>query len=219
VPALRAAVVVGLVALLAPAAPASASGGDVIQDCTKNGTLTKHYSQRDYRQALANLPADVAEYGNCRDIIRNAQAAAAANGASKGNGGGGTGGGTSTGAAIPPASYRTPPSGPTGGTGGTSSGTSGATTTAQGDDPTAIDPANGRADNPTTPNENQALIDATRNGGGAVQVGRDAISPGAQNSSFATGMPGPLMGVLALLGVAALAGGALALRRKLRAGG
>ncbi|HEX3317657.1 MAG TPA: hypothetical protein VHR88_06545 [Solirubrobacteraceae bacterium] len=197
-------------ALLVTAAPASASGGDVIQDCTRNGTLTKHYSQRDYQQALASLPADVDEYGNCRDIIRNAETAAAANNGSKGADG------TSSAATVGLAGPPTPPSG---GVGGTSTGGANDASTAQGDDPTAVDPANATAGNPTTPNENQALIDATRNGGGAIRVGRDAIRPGAQNSSFAQGMPAPLLGVLALLGVAALAGGALAVRRKLHAGG
>src|SRR5947207_13693361 len=82
------------------AGDAAASGGDVIDDCTKHGTLTKHYSQRDYRQALAQLPADVDEYGNCRDVIRNAQVAGASN---RSGGGGGGGGG------VAPASFRTPP--------------------------------------------------------------------------------------------------------------
>jgi hypothetical protein len=71
------------VLLLVPAL-AQASGDDVIRDCTRNGTLTKHYSQKDYEDALANLPADVDEYGDCRQIIRDAQLGAA---------GGGSGGG------------------------------------------------------------------------------------------------------------------------------
>jgi hypothetical protein len=72
------------VLLLAPAA-ASASGADVIRDCARNGRLTKRYSQKEYEQALANLPADIEEYGDCRNIIRDAQLGAA--------GGGGGGGG------------------------------------------------------------------------------------------------------------------------------
>ena len=71
------------VLLLLPAL-AHASGNDVIRDCTRNGTLTKHYPQKDYEEALANLPADVDEYGDCRQIIRDAQLGAA---------GGGSGGG------------------------------------------------------------------------------------------------------------------------------
>jgi hypothetical protein len=92
-----------------PVAEAAASGSDVIDDCTKHGTLTRRYSQRDDRQALAQLPTDVDEYGDCRNVIHD-----------------------------------------------------------------------------------------------------------AQNTSFTQGLPGPLLGVLSLLGVAALAAGVLALRRKLR---
>ena len=197
-----------------PVAEAAASGGDVIADCTKHGTLTKHYSQREYRQALASLPADVDEYGDCRNVIRDAQVAGAASTGSK----------KGSGAGAAPASFNQPPSGPaasgpstvTSGS-GHRGGSSGATTSG-GDDPTAIDPGDSKADNPTNTDENAALIDATRNGGGAVKVGKDAIAPGAQNTSFTESLPSPVLGPLALLGVAALAAGALALRRKLRGG-
>ena len=75
---------IALAVLLLVPALAQASGDDVIKDCTHNGTLTKRYSQKDYADALANLPADVDEYGDCRQIIRDAQLGAA---------GGGSGGG------------------------------------------------------------------------------------------------------------------------------
>ena len=195
-------VVVVVLSALLLAGDAGASGGDVIDDCTQHGALTKHYSQLDYRQALAQLPADVDEYGNCREVIRNAQVAGAAN-----RGGGGGGGA---------AGFRTPSTaGATtaSGTGGTSAGHVGG---GKGDDPTAVDPTNPGNDNPTNTDENRALIEATRNGGGPVKVGRDAIQPGAQNSSFVQNLPAPLIAVLALLGVGALTGGVLAVWRRLR---
>jgi hypothetical protein len=197
-------VVVVLSALLV-AGDAGASGGDVIDDCTKHGTLTRRYSQRDYRQALSQLPADVDEYGNCRDVIHNAQVASVSNR----GGGGGTGD-------AGPAGFRAPSPGVTtaSGTGGRSAGHVGGD--GKGDDPTAVDPTNPRNDNPTNTDENRALIEATRNGGGPVKVGRDAIEPGAQNSSFVQNLPAPLIAILALLGVGALTGGVLALRRRLR---
>jgi hypothetical protein len=200
---LPALVVVALSALLV-AGDAEASSGDVIDDCTKHGTLTKRYSQRDYRQALSQLPADVDEYGNCRDIIHNAQVAGASN-----LGGGGAGGGA-------PAGFRaqSPDVTTASGTGGRSSGHVGGG--GKGDDPTAVDPTNSRNNNPTNTDENRTLIGATRNGGGPVKVGRDAIKPGAQNSSFVQSLPAPLLAILALLGVGALTGGVLALRRRLR---
>jgi hypothetical protein len=59
--------------LLLPVGPALASGSDVILDCNDHGHLTKTYSQKEYRQALAQMPADVRQYTDCEDIIRRAQ--------------------------------------------------------------------------------------------------------------------------------------------------
>lgn len=69
----QAAAAAAVLCLLAPAAPALASGKDVIKDCLNNGRLTRSYSQREYRSALANMPTDVAEYTDCQAIIRRAQ--------------------------------------------------------------------------------------------------------------------------------------------------
>lgn len=79
--------------LLLPAG-AWASGQAVIKDCTDDGVIQGRYTQQDFKSALANLPTDVDEYTNCRDVIKRAQLAA--------SGGGGGGGGTSGGAAVPP---------------------------------------------------------------------------------------------------------------------
>jgi hypothetical protein len=72
-----------LLALFA-GAPASslASGADVIDDCTDDEVMAKVYTQKEYREALAKLPADADQYGNCRDIIARAQEAAATRGGS-----------------------------------------------------------------------------------------------------------------------------------------
>src|SRR3954452_11872988 len=73
---------------LVPAATALAGGGAaVIRDCTDDGVLQGHYTQRQLREALSSLPSDVDEYTNCRDVIRGA--------AFGGAGGGGKGGGGS----------------------------------------------------------------------------------------------------------------------------
>jgi hypothetical protein len=107
-----------VLAMFGGAAPALASGRDVINDCTDDEILSKTYTQREYRDALAMLPADADQYGNCRDIIARAQDAAVAKGGSKGgsskNGGaggaatsgGGTPGGTSAGQAAAGPSVR-----------------------------------------------------------------------------------------------------------------
>ena len=65
-------------ALLAVAAPAAGSGLDVIRDCTDDEVMSKTYTQKEYRDALRELAADIDQYTNCRDVIQRAQAAAAA---------------------------------------------------------------------------------------------------------------------------------------------
>ena len=80
-----------VLALLSHGASALASGRDVINDCTDDEVLTKTYTQKEYRDALARLPADADQYGNCRDIIARAQEAAATKGATKKDTGSSTG--------------------------------------------------------------------------------------------------------------------------------
>jgi hypothetical protein len=81
--------------LLLPAA-AWASGTAVIKDCTDDGVIQGHYSQQDYKDALNNLPTDVDEYTDCRDVIKRAQTGGTGGGGG-GTGAGGTGGSTPAG--------------------------------------------------------------------------------------------------------------------------
>jgi hypothetical protein len=56
-----------------PASPAFASGAQVLKDCANsNGRLSKTYSQKDYQQALKQMPSDLREYSDCEAIIRRA---------------------------------------------------------------------------------------------------------------------------------------------------
>src|SRR3954451_3797846 len=93
------------VLVLSQSAAAFASGSAVIRDCTDDGRLQGHYSQRDLRDALDSIPSDVDEYTNCRDIIRRAAfngAGSSGGGSSKGgSGGGGAAGGGSGGGGAP----------------------------------------------------------------------------------------------------------------------
>jgi hypothetical protein len=83
--------------LLVPAA-AWASGDAVIKDCTDDGVIQGHYSQQDYKDALNNLPTDVDEYTDCRDVIKRAQLGGTGGSGGPGApGGGGTAGGTPAG--------------------------------------------------------------------------------------------------------------------------
>jgi hypothetical protein len=94
-----------LVALAAPATASAKGGQDVIRDCAEDGDLDGDYSQKDLDDASKNMPSDISEYSNCRDVIERARergVAGADNNAgstplgastpSDGSGGGGTGG-------------------------------------------------------------------------------------------------------------------------------
>src|SRR3569833_3568736 len=96
--------IAALAALTLPALAQAASPADVIRDCTLDGKLDHTYTQKELRKALAAIPSDVDEYANCRDVINNAQLAAATNSSGSTNGTtpgaaapGGTGGGGTTG--------------------------------------------------------------------------------------------------------------------------
>ena len=184
-------VILPVLLLLAPAAPAQAAS--LLDDC-QDGRIDGTYSQADYRRALRNIPSDFDQYTDCRRVIRRAQLAAAGGGSDPG---GGEGGGT-TGA---------------GGTGGGSGGAAGGGTSTEA--PTSAlrtDPLES-----ATPEERRAFEQATT-GGAPVRVGQAAIRPGATGADAAAGdIPGPLLVLLALLAVAGLAYGAAVTRARVLA--
>jgi hypothetical protein len=59
--------------VLLVALPAQASSGDVIRDCSEDGSLEGNYSAGELAGALENLPSDLDEYTDCRTVIRQAQ--------------------------------------------------------------------------------------------------------------------------------------------------
>ena len=69
---LRTTLVVVAVLLLGLPTAAHANGASVIRDCAQDGVLNQHYSQKDLRNALNNLPSDIDEYTDCRAVIRAA---------------------------------------------------------------------------------------------------------------------------------------------------
>lgn len=74
------------IAVLALAAPAGAARGEaVIRDCTSDGKIDRRYSPADYQEALRDLPTDVDEYTDCREVIRRAQAASRRRGSEGGD--------------------------------------------------------------------------------------------------------------------------------------
>jgi hypothetical protein len=71
--------VIALVCALAPlygavaSAPAAAAGlSPPVADCSAHGRLTHHYPASELRTAINTMPADVAQYTNCPNVIRNA---------------------------------------------------------------------------------------------------------------------------------------------------
>jgi hypothetical protein len=83
----------------APASAWAAGGIDVIRDCTDNGRMDDSHGDLDYQQGLDNLPSDVDEYTDCRQIItaaRRRDAIAKSSSNDGGGGGGGAGGGSSS---------------------------------------------------------------------------------------------------------------------------
>jgi hypothetical protein len=97
----RALLLTALLCLLVPASSVASTASDgqrVIRDCSSDGQIDGKYSQAAYKYALAHIPSDLAEYTNCADAIRQAQAAAAGGHGSSGGGGGAGGGSTGGGA-------------------------------------------------------------------------------------------------------------------------
>jgi hypothetical protein len=70
--AVRHLLIIAALALLALPAPAFASADQVIRDCARDGQLNHHYSNSELRRARNNLPADLDEYSDCRDVIGSA---------------------------------------------------------------------------------------------------------------------------------------------------
>ena len=98
-------IALALTAVLAPAAQA-ASRNEIIRDCADDGRLNGDYSAGELRDARQNLPADVDEYTDCRDVLRRAELGDGSGGA----GGAGTVGGGGTGLPGTPGAPLTPSS-------------------------------------------------------------------------------------------------------------
>jgi hypothetical protein len=84
---------IALLALLlaAPPALADATRNKILREC-QTGRLTGDYTAREIRDARNNIPDDLDQYTDCRDVLTRALLSRAGGGDS-GSGGGGTGGG------------------------------------------------------------------------------------------------------------------------------
>ena len=180
-----------LLLLLLPAAHALAADNpsDLLIDACRDEQVDGTYSQRTYRRALDQLPADSDQYTACRDVINRARLAALDRSRSNSSGGGGaTNGGGGAGSSS-------------GGGAGTGSGTTKPVPACNGctGSGTALDTA--------TPNERKGVQDATSSGSQPVRIGGKLLTPGAVGSlsSDSNRLPTPLIVLLAALGAFALA--------------
>ena len=182
-----------LLLLLLPAAHAFAGDNpsDLLVDACRDEKVDGTYSQRTYRRALDQLPADSDQYTACRDVINRARLAALNNRRSSSGNGGGSGQGGSSG-------------GGSGGGGsssgaGSSGGSSGSSGSGGGSKEAA--PA------PPTPAEQQAVRKAITTGADPVNVGGQLVQPGAVGAlaSDDRRIPTSLLALLIALAVCALA--------------
>jgi hypothetical protein len=171
-----------LALLGAPAAAALASGRDVLNDCTDDEVMSKTYTQKEYRDALAQLQGDTDQYGNCRDVIKRAQLKAAAAAGSR----------KQDTTAPPPAA------------GGTSGGSGAIGSAPAAEQLTAATPTERKAVDQARSSAPPLQLDNAK-----VDPTKVGTVPGVSRVSD---LPTPLAVVLALLAIAALALGAVRIR-------
>ena len=89
---------IALLALLlaAPTALADATRNKILREC-QTGSLTGDYSAREIRDARNNIPDDLDQYTDCRDVLTRALLSRAGGDSGSGGGGGTGGGGGGTG--------------------------------------------------------------------------------------------------------------------------
>jgi hypothetical protein len=183
-----------LLLLLLPAAHAFAGDNpsDLLVDACRDEKVDGTYSQKTYRRALDQLPADSDQYTACRDVINRARLAAldSRHGNSSGGGGSTQGGSPGGGGAR---------GGSTGG-----GGSSGGSTRSSGSGGGSTDAAPA----PPTPAEQQAVQKAITTGSSPVNVGGQLVRPGAVGSlaSDDRRIPSSVLDMLIVLGICALVG-------------
>ncbi|HEX6020820.1 MAG TPA: hypothetical protein VFZ00_02410 [Solirubrobacter sp.] len=180
--------------LLVPATAHAAGPIQIIRDCEDDGELQGNYTAAELRKARSELPTDIDEYSDCRDVISraiSAKTSTAKDTSGGGSGGGGTGGGGTS----------------TGGGPGTGEPTTGGTSTVPTPEPIVA---------PETAEDAAALEQAAKVGGEPVEINGRPVSPGASRLAAHIGrndLPATQIALLALLLIGALAGAATALIR------
>ncbi len=85
---------------LMPSRALAVTNSQVVADCNAHGRLVQRYSNATLRSALATLPADIAEYTDCADVISK-QLLGQVSGPKSSGPGSGSGSGGSGGSFLP----------------------------------------------------------------------------------------------------------------------
>jgi hypothetical protein len=88
-----------MVLTLLAAAPAAMAGtrSDIIRDCNDDGKLDGNYTPSQIRDARNNIPADIDQYSDCRDVLARALGGTGKKTVGGRSGAGGAGGGSGAG--------------------------------------------------------------------------------------------------------------------------
>jgi hypothetical protein len=161
----------------------------VIKDCNQDGVLNGNYSNRELREALDNLPTDIDEYSDCRDVI---------------------------GAAITSGSSREGDGRPAGGGGGGGPGGGGGRGGAGGGDPAVLTPEEQAARQEDQQDLAAITSPEGRDDRPTIDVGGETVKPGSNGlfdlATASNSVPLPLLLVLIALGLLAVGGGLAVLR-------
>jgi hypothetical protein len=181
--------------LLVPSAAHAAGPTQIFRDC-QDGSLQGNYTASELRDARSNMPTDIDEYSDCRDVLSRAIAEKTASsnptptptpaGGDQSGGGGGTGSGGGTGTG--------------GGTGSSRSERDEAALSA-----------------PSSPQDAAAVASAYNDGDKAFRAELDPKSPGQARLTASVGrngLPATMIAVLALLAATLVAACLPLLRRR-----
>ena len=193
--------------LLVPAAARAAGPIQIIRDCSDDGQLQGNYSAAELRKARSQLPTDIDEYSDCRDVLSRAISAKASTAKDNGGGGGTANGGGTAGGGT---------SGSFGGNGGSGGGGSGTNA------PTPEEAARQAERHailsaPSSPEDAKAVGEAADHGDRAVLTDANPRSPGESRLAASVGrngIPGTMLAVLVLLGAALIAAAVPTIRRR-----
>lgn len=180
--------------LVLPTTAHAQSNETILRDCADDGILQGDYSASAMRTARNNMPAELDEYSDCRDVLSRAISAKTA-GSNNNNNNGGTTGGTTNGGGT---GGSTGSGG--GGTGGSDVAPNPTTAPQASATPSGRDP--GIQIGPSTPEDWKAIEQAGR-ATAPVDVNGRPVTPAA--SVGRNGLPGTIVAVLALLAAAAVA--------------